>query len=220
MRILKKSSNLEKPHKIYLIGKGISKSKSPQIQNAIYEYLGLDWHYELMDTNNLDLSNIEVCNITYPFKQVCNNSNLYIAPDNFYNFDGLGAYKFLEMNNVDMSKTVILGTGVTAKEIAKYTRGKMLGREAESMDDATLVIDATPVNRAKDFLDFYDGKQTFMDVKYYNNFDYSAYFKTCYDGKGMLVAQAVLSIQEICKHYNKKCDTFNTLFDIGMKEIL
>ncbi|HEY5035491.1 MAG TPA: shikimate dehydrogenase [Candidatus Dormibacteraeota bacterium] len=64
--------------KVYLLGQGISYSRSPAMHNAGFAALGLDWTYELLDVSPADLPgaverlrapNVGGANVTIPHKQ-------------------------------------------------------------------------------------------------------------------------------------------------------
>ncbi|MDO5329117.1 MAG: hypothetical protein Q4E88_03325 [Coriobacteriia bacterium] len=215
----------KRPNDVFLFGKNVSKSLSPVIHNTIYKKLGLDLKYSALNFGSIkelksfiSTHKFVAANITYPYKQYFKNSNLIVG-DEYFNFDGQGAYAFLKREKALASKVVIFGTGVTAHEISKFIPATLVGRKYKNPEnliaDADLLIDATPVNTALKYQNCYNKKQIFMDLKYFDNYDYSDIFDCAYDGRGMLVSQAILCIQQICK---KRLD-FDVLFDIAWRRI-
>jgi len=64
--------------KVFLVGKGIAYSRSPDMHNAAFRALGLDWTYELLDLEPAGLAkavaglrapDVRGANVTIPYKQ-------------------------------------------------------------------------------------------------------------------------------------------------------
>src|SRR5439155_261094 len=76
--------------KIYLLGDGISYSRSPAMHNAAFQALGMDWTYDLLDVSPAQLrgavaelraQDVGGANVTIPYKQVVMDQLDTIAPD-------------------------------------------------------------------------------------------------------------------------------------------
>lgn len=129
--------------KLYILGHPVSHSKSPVMYNALYEALGLPWHYDFMDLPSdsdardfLKARDFLSVNITTPYKpiayevathkaasaQLAQGVNLLVVKDEAmigYNVDGEGCVRFLELAGVCFkeAKVAVCGTGPTALAI-------------------------------------------------------------------------------------------------------
>src|SRR5256885_15419190 len=75
--------------KIYLLGDGISYSRSPAMHNAAFQALGMDWTYDLLDVSPAQLrgavaelraQDVGGANVTIPYKQAVMGQLDPIAP--------------------------------------------------------------------------------------------------------------------------------------------
>lgn len=76
--------------KLFLLGSGISYSRSPAMQNAAFSALDMDWTYDLLDVppdklagavEALRARDVAGANVTIPYKQAVMNHLDTIAPD-------------------------------------------------------------------------------------------------------------------------------------------
>ncbi|MDL2292481.1 hypothetical protein LJC17_02695 [Acholeplasma sp. OttesenSCG-928-E16] len=125
--------------KAALIGKNIQYSLSPIIHQYISKKYSLNYHYQVIDTDNLkeiDFFSYLFLNITTPYKEtmldimvkddVVNNvsaTNLVVPKNNqlyAFNTDYLGFLALLKINkiNIKNKKIFILGYGGAAKAVA------------------------------------------------------------------------------------------------------
>ena len=130
--------------KMYLLGSGISHSKSPAFWADLFKEKGLDWTYELADiADEVDarrfIEDRDFCaiNITTPWKKIafeladerlgastfCGGCNFLVKKGislEGYNVDGQGCVNDLKSKGVDFDNlcVVVCGTGPTAKSIA------------------------------------------------------------------------------------------------------
>lgn len=128
---------------LYLLGHPIAHSKSPVMYNAVYEQLGLPWHYDLMDCATeeeaqafLAARDFLSVNITTPYKphafaaatakaasaKLAHGANLLVKKGDAliaYNTDGQGCVAYLERAGVSFTgaHVVVCGTGPTALAI-------------------------------------------------------------------------------------------------------
>ncbi|MEC4273517.1 shikimate dehydrogenase [Adlercreutzia sp. R25] len=128
---------------LYVLGHPVGHSKSPAMYNAVYEKVGLDWRYELMDIPEkaaaesfLAQRDFLSVNVTTPYKPeafeaadvraasamlahganvLANKNGTLIA----YNTDGQGCVSYLERAGVKFRGTsvVVCGTGPTSLSI-------------------------------------------------------------------------------------------------------
>lgn len=129
--------------KLYLLGHPIAHSKSPAMYNAVYERLGLPWHYELADLATeeearafLEARDFLSVNITTPYKphafeaathraasaKLARGANLLVKHGEAliaYNTDGQGCVAYLERTGFAFggATVVVCGTGPTALAI-------------------------------------------------------------------------------------------------------
>lgn len=130
--------------KLYLLGHPVAHSKSPVMHNALYQKLGLDWHYDRMDCADQEEARRFIegqeylgINITTPYKplafscadikaasaELARGANVLASKASKligYNVDGLGCVSFLEQKGFPFAKAtvVICGTGPTSFAIA------------------------------------------------------------------------------------------------------
>lgn len=128
---------------LYILGHLIAHSKSPVMYNAVYERLGLPWHYEPADKATdaearafLEARDFLSVNITTPYKphafeaathkaasaKLARGANLLVKHGEAllaFNTDGQGFVSFLERSGFDfLDKSIaICGTGPTALAI-------------------------------------------------------------------------------------------------------
>ena len=131
------------PEKLFILGHPISHSKSPVMYNAVYERLGLPWHYGFADLDDpkqaqafLRARDFLSVNITTPYKplayeaadvraasaQLAHGANVLVNKAGTliaYNVDGQGCVSFLERAGVDFAGkcVAVCGTGPTALAI-------------------------------------------------------------------------------------------------------
>lgn len=129
--------------KLYVLGHPVAHSKSPAMYNAVYEKLGLNWHYGLMDCETeaaarafLDERAFVSVNITMPYKplalemakaraasaRLAKGANLLVKKDDLliaYNTDGQGCVAYVERLGFDFAgkRVVVCGTGPTSLAI-------------------------------------------------------------------------------------------------------
>ncbi|MEF9875433.1 shikimate dehydrogenase family protein [Gordonibacter sp.] len=129
--------------KLYLLGHPIAHSKSPVMYNAVYERLGLPWHYEPADLATAEEARAFLAardflsvNITTPYKpealraathraasaKLAQGANLLVKHGDAliaYNTDGQGCVAFLERTgfSFDDASVVVCGTGPTSLAI-------------------------------------------------------------------------------------------------------
>lgn len=132
-----------KKENLYILGRGISHSKSPAMYNALYEKLGLPWEYDFADIPTVEEAESFLrardflsINITTPYKpeayeaadfkaataQLAKGVNLLVNKDGTlvgYNVDGQGCVAYLEREGVVFKDehVVICGTGPTSLSI-------------------------------------------------------------------------------------------------------
>ncbi len=132
-----------KQENLYILGRGISHSRSPVMYNALYEKLGLDWHYDFMDLPSTEKAQEFLAahdflsiNITTPYKpeaykaatykaataKLARGVNLLVNKDGVlvgYNVDGDGCVSYLEREGVDFTdkRVAVCGTGPTSLSI-------------------------------------------------------------------------------------------------------
>lgn len=129
--------------KLYVLGHPVAHSKSPAMYNAVYEKLGLSWHYGLMDCETeaearsfLEKRDFVSINITTPYKplaleaataraasaRLAKGANVLVRKDDLliaYNTDGQGCIAYLERCGFDFAgkSVVVCGTGPTSLAI-------------------------------------------------------------------------------------------------------
>ena len=129
--------------KLYVLGHPVAHSKSPVMYNAVYQALGLDWHYDFADCSQesqarelLEARDFLSINITTPYKPLAysqaavvtssaalaQGANVLIVRDGEFvadNTDGLGCVSYLKRCGVrfDGASVVVCGTGPTARAI-------------------------------------------------------------------------------------------------------
>ncbi|MEG2530658.1 MAG: shikimate dehydrogenase [Raoultibacter sp.] len=127
-------------HNIYALGKDIAHSKSPVMHNALYEAVGLDWNYGVMDCATpeearefLASRDFLGLNVTMPYKplayevasvkastaKLARGANvLAVKDDNLlaFNVDGQGFVTYLESTGFSFAgkNVVVCGTGPTS----------------------------------------------------------------------------------------------------------
>lgn len=132
-----------RPEKLFILGHPVGHSKSPAMYNAVYEKLGLNWHYDFMDCETqaeaasfLKARDFLSVNITTPYKpqayeaatvraataRLAKGANVLVAKGHnliAYNVDGQGCVGFLERAGVDFAgkRVVVCGSGPTALSI-------------------------------------------------------------------------------------------------------
>ncbi|PRM96717.1 shikimate dehydrogenase [Aliarcobacter cryaerophilus] len=165
--------------KICIFGNPVAHSKSPQMQNAGFNYLNFDAFYEkfhLENGNNIKEEFIKnsFCgaNITVPHKEIAFKQadivrgiaqkieavNTYIMEDEkvvAYNTDAPGFLKAIESFG-DIKRVLVLGAGGTAKAIALVLQEKN--------------IDVVVLNRSKEKLDFF--KNNGIKAFSFDDFDF------------------------------------------------
>ena len=130
--------------KMYLLGAGISHSKSPAHWRATFLERGLNWTYDLMDLPSqpaaiefIHSHDYIAINITTPWKKLAmdcadevdaisnfaNGCNFLINKNDKlygYNVDGLGCVADLQSKGIDLAdkKIIVCGTGPTARSVA------------------------------------------------------------------------------------------------------
>lgn len=164
------------------------------------------------------------------------------------NFDGEGSLMYLKHVCIDFDNVLICGTGVTAKSIYyafitnsihniefatrhnDIKNNQNISVDTYSMQNKkiklyNLIIDATS-KTISGHIDFpnMDKNAVVMDVNYSK--DKTETIKEAdkfgiksVDGKGMLVAQAVLSIMYLCKCHGYNAESFEKLYNIGLSSI-
>lgn len=129
--------------KLFLLGHPVAHSKSAVMYNAVYEKLGLPWHYELVDCPSeeqareaLERRDYLSVNITTPYKplafevadrraaaaELVGGANVLLNSEGrltAYNTDGAGCVSFLRRCGFDFSRkhVAVCGTGPTALSI-------------------------------------------------------------------------------------------------------
>lgn len=129
--------------KLYIVGHPVAHSKSPEMYNAAYKKMGLDWVYDKMDLPDHDAAleflksgDYLSVNITTPYKpdafeaadalgataRLAKGVNLLASKDGKrvgYNVDGQGCIAYLERAGVVFKgkKVAVCGTGPTALSI-------------------------------------------------------------------------------------------------------
>ncbi|MEE0705392.1 MAG: shikimate dehydrogenase [Adlercreutzia sp.] len=128
---------------LYILGHPIAHSKSPVMYNAVFESVGLPWHYGFMDLPEVAQAEAFLkerdflsINITTPYKpqafaaadvraasaQLAHGANVLVNKDGTliaYNTDGQGCVAYLEREGVTFrgKKVVVCGTGPTSLSI-------------------------------------------------------------------------------------------------------
>lgn len=134
---------MAKTEKLYVLGHPVAHSKSPAMYNAVYEKLGLGWHYDLMDCETEDKARAFLAardfvsiNITTPYKplafeaasaraasaRLAKGANLLVRKGDVliaYNTDGQGCVACIERLGFSFAgkKVVVCGTGPTSLAI-------------------------------------------------------------------------------------------------------
>lgn len=129
--------------KLYLLGHPIGHSKSPVMYNAVYERLGLPWHYDFMDLPSeddarsfLSARDFLSINITTPYKPhaleaadvrdasavLAKGANVLVRTGEglaAHNTDGAGCVAYLQRSGVALAgaDVVVCGTGPTSLSI-------------------------------------------------------------------------------------------------------
>ncbi|MEG0070685.1 MAG: shikimate dehydrogenase [Raoultibacter sp.] len=130
-------------HRLYILGKGLAHSKSPVMHNALYEAMGLDWHYEAEDCATeeearafLAARDFIGCNVTMPYKplayesadvkassaKLARGANVLASKGGHllaFNVDGQGLTDYLERTGFSFAgkSVVVCGTGPTSLAI-------------------------------------------------------------------------------------------------------
>ena len=133
--------------KMYILGCGISHSKSPDIWSKIFRERKLTWSYEKCDIDDVEVAKTFVCerafraiNITTPYKNIalelsdvpnsiskfCGGCNFLVNDNDTlygYNTDGYGCVLALLRlgHDVGGKRVVVCGSGPTARSIASAT---------------------------------------------------------------------------------------------------
>lgn len=128
---------------LYLIGKSIAHSKSPNMYNALFDKLGLDWRYELADLPSerearslMEGGGWLAANATTPYKalayqvaqvkaasvQLSKGANFLLAREGVLlglNTDGLGCVRHIKRSgySFEEARVVVCGTGPTSLSI-------------------------------------------------------------------------------------------------------
>lgn len=128
---------------LYILGHPIGHSKSPVMYNAVYDKVGLDWHYGAKDLSTREAAEAFLAardflslNITTPYKpeafaaadvraasaQLAHGANVLVNKGGTliaYNTDGQGCVTALERAGVDFSgkSVAVCGTGPTSLSI-------------------------------------------------------------------------------------------------------
>lgn len=128
---------------LYLLGHPVGHSKSAVMYNAVYEKLGLPWHYELLDCVSeqeartvLEQRDFLSVNITTPYKplayeaadersataELVDGANVLVNRDGrlvAHNTDGMGCVSFLQRSGFDFNRKLVAvcGTGPTALSV-------------------------------------------------------------------------------------------------------
>ncbi len=137
------SASLAAQESLYIVGHPIAHSKSPAMYNAVYERLGLPWHYGFADLASAEEAQQFLrdepylsVNITTPYKPVAFEAATVLAASAKlargvnvlvrkvdaligYNTDGEGCVMALERAGVDLAgaRVVVCGTGPTSLSI-------------------------------------------------------------------------------------------------------
>lgn len=157
---------------LFVLGHPVGHSKSPAMYNAVYQALGLDWHYDYMDCATtqdaqafLDAGKFLSINITMPYKplafqfakgatvaaKLARGANVLVrTPDGYVcdNTDGIGCVDYLQRRgaNFDGAFIAICGTGTAARAI-------MHACLAAGVDNLTLI--GRSVDKAQHMIDQY-----------------------------------------------------------------
>lgn len=142
-----------------LIGKPVSHSLSPRMQNAAFEARGLDWAYvacqvepEELETalRGLDVLGFAGANVTAPYKQdVARLAGASLESVNTLLFDPLRAFSTdaAILDGLEYERPVIVGDGGAAAAFrAAMPEARVFARRGEwppETDDADLVVNAT-----------------------------------------------------------------------------
>ena len=158
--------------KLFILGHPIGHSKSPVMYNAVYEKLGLNWHYGFADLETADEArdflkarDFLSINITTPYKpdayqaadvraasaQLAHGANVLVKKMGkliAYNVDGQGCVAYLERAGVKFAgaQVAVCGTGPTALSI--------LHAVAQAGADEVLLV-GRDKNRSRDVLERY-----------------------------------------------------------------
>lgn len=134
---------MSQPEKLYILGHPVAHSKSPAMYNAVYEKLGLNWHYDFMDCEAeedarsfLNARDFLSINITTPYKplafeaaticaasaRLAKGANVLVRKDDqllAYNTDGQGCVAYIERCGFSFAgkRVVVCGTGPTSLAI-------------------------------------------------------------------------------------------------------
>lgn len=130
-------------NQLYVLGHPVAHSKSPAMHNALYQALGLDWHYDLKDAPEeqqaldfLEAADFLGINITMPYKPhafraaqvqdpsavLAQGANVLVHEDQglaCYNMDGLGCVAYLKHAGAKLQDAcvIVCGTGPTSLAI-------------------------------------------------------------------------------------------------------
>lgn len=184
-------------HQLYVLGHPVAHSKSPAMHNALYEELGLDWRYDLMDCTSLeqaqsfiDAGDFLGINITMPYKPLAFESaeiayssavlaqgaNVLVhAKEGFacHNMDGLGCVRYLISEGAQFKgrRIVVCGTGPTSLAIM---------HAAATVGGADVCLLGRDADKAKAVLDNYLERLSQTDDAslakkcYFNSGDYES----------------------------------------------
>jgi shikimate dehydrogenase len=158
---------------VRLLGKPVSASPSPRMQNAAFGALGLDWRYEALELDRHELAEAvrgldAGANVTIPYKvdvmALCDEvdpeavsvNTLVRRPDGSIHgssTDGLAVTSAVETAG---ARVLMLGEGGAAKAVAAAleragAQVRIASRRTEwppELGDATLIVNATPVKDA------------------------------------------------------------------------
>jgi shikimate dehydrogenase len=148
---------------VALLGRGISYTLSPRMQNAAFDARGLDWRYAAFDVDDvlaavaaLQTLGFEGANVTIPYKQEV------VAACDDVDGDSVNTLVFRDsrvvghntdraiLDGIDARRACVIGAGGAARALApalppETTYYSRRGEWPPRADDADLIVNATPV---------------------------------------------------------------------------
>jgi shikimate dehydrogenase len=148
---------------VALLGRGISYTLSPRMQNAAFDARGLDWRYAAFDVDDvlaavaaLRTLGFEGANVTIPYKQEV------VAACDDVDGDSVNTLVFRDsrvvghntdraiLDGIDARRACVIGAGGAARALApalppETTYYSRRGEWPPRADDEDLIVNATPV---------------------------------------------------------------------------
>jgi shikimate dehydrogenase len=167
---------------VALLGRGISYTLSPRMQNAAFDARGLDWRYAAFDVDDvlaavaaLRTLGFEGANVTIPYKQEV------VAACDEADGDSVNTLVFRDgrvaghntdraiLDGIGARRACVIGAGGAARALApalpsETTYYSRRGEWPPQADDADLIVNATPVR--EELLVEPRAGQTVVDLAY------------------------------------------------------